>query len=209
MQINNINYGSSQKAQPINKDLGKQEFLKLLVTQLNNQNPLDVQQNSEFVAQLTQFASLESLDGLNSKISLMLGNKQTENQLNAANLIGKNVSFASNKINLNGQNQINGTVKANVAQVNLKILNQKNEVVRQITLDKTNDYDFNFSFDGLDDNGNKLNTGTYTLSTDNENAAIYLTSKVNNVELNASGAIVLNTANLGKISFNQITNIGI
>ena len=39
-----------------NKDLGKNEFLNLLVAQLNNQNPLEPQGNGEFIAQLAQFS---------------------------------------------------------------------------------------------------------------------------------------------------------
>ena len=40
------------------KDLGKNEFLELLVAQLNNQNPLEPQENGEFIAQLAQFSQI-------------------------------------------------------------------------------------------------------------------------------------------------------
>ena len=50
------------------KDLGKDTFLKLLVTQLEHQDPLQPQENSEFLAQLAQFTSLESLQSIQSEV---------------------------------------------------------------------------------------------------------------------------------------------
>ena len=61
--------------------LGKDAFLTLLVTQLQHQDPLSPQDNSEFVAQLAQFSSLEALQNLSSS----MGNTQ------ALSLVGKNV----------------------------------------------------------------------------------------------------------------------
>lgn len=48
--------------------LGKDAFLQLLVTQMKNQNPLDPQDNTQFVAQLAQFSSLESMQNLTSTV---------------------------------------------------------------------------------------------------------------------------------------------
>lgn len=54
-------WASETSEQSVNKALGKDDFLKLLVAQLSNQNPLKPQDGAEFVAQLTQFSSLEQL----------------------------------------------------------------------------------------------------------------------------------------------------
>ena len=62
-------------------ELGKDAFLTLLVTQLQHQDPLSPQDNSEFVAQLAQFSSLEAIQNLSSS----MGNTQ------ALSLVGKNV----------------------------------------------------------------------------------------------------------------------
>ena len=51
------------------KDMGKDTFLKLLVTQLEHQDPLEPQENSEFLAQLAQFSSLENLQSITSEIA--------------------------------------------------------------------------------------------------------------------------------------------
>ncbi len=68
--------------------LGKDDFLRLLVTQLQNQDPLEPLKNEEFVAQLAQFNALEQMQSLNKSIGL-LGNLQIMQA--TSSLIGKNV----------------------------------------------------------------------------------------------------------------------
>ena len=51
--------------------LGSDAFLKLLITQLQNQDPTSPQSNTEFIAQLAQFSSLEQLTGINKSVSEM------------------------------------------------------------------------------------------------------------------------------------------
>jgi flagellar basal-body rod modification protein FlgD len=53
------------------KDIGKDAFLKLLVTQLQHQDPLQPTDNSEFIAQLAQFTSLESLQQIKDDMSAL------------------------------------------------------------------------------------------------------------------------------------------
>jgi flagellar basal-body rod modification protein FlgD len=57
---------------PANTDaLGRDAFLKLLVTQLQHQNPLEPQPDGEFLAQLAQFSSLESLQGIQQDMAAL------------------------------------------------------------------------------------------------------------------------------------------
>ena len=83
MNINSINQNaasgtSSTAATGSNKVGADQEmFLKLLVAQMKNQDPLNPQDGTQYMTQLAQFSSLEQLTGINSKLSqlLDLGNK--------------------------------------------------------------------------------------------------------------------------------------
>ena len=71
----------------------KDEFLKLFVTQLKNQDPLNPMDSAGFTAQLAQFSSLEQLTNLNDGMkSLLLSQNSLQNAL-SANLIGKQVGF--------------------------------------------------------------------------------------------------------------------
>ncbi len=80
-----------------NNQLGQQTFLRLLTTQLSNQDPLAPQDQSQMLAQLAQFATVE---GVNSVVSSQKG-------LQAANLLGKTVSLMNND---NPPSLINGKV---------------------------------------------------------------------------------------------------
>lgn len=83
MDISSIGDSAGPLAQRVagNRTLGQQEFLKLLITQLTNQDPLNPQDDKDFLAQIAQFSSVEGI----SKMSA------TMNQLQGASLLGKTV----------------------------------------------------------------------------------------------------------------------
>lgn len=76
------------------KKMGKQDFLKLFVAQLQYQNPLEPLKNEDFIAQLAQFSSLEELVNIRDGIS-NLSMKDSNNPFLYANLIGKTVRYGS------------------------------------------------------------------------------------------------------------------
>jgi flagellar basal-body rod modification protein FlgD len=73
------------------KELGRDAFLQLLVMELQNQDPLEPVQNSEMVAQLAQFSSLEQMESLNGSFELLSGNVDQLNFISAQGLLGKYV----------------------------------------------------------------------------------------------------------------------
>jgi flagellar basal-body rod modification protein FlgD len=81
------NYSQAERT---NEALGKDEFLKLLVTQLKYQDPMDPMDNTQFVAQLAQFSSLEQMQNMNTNFTQLI-NAQQMTQL--SNLIGKKVKL--------------------------------------------------------------------------------------------------------------------
>ena len=84
-------------------DLGKDDFLQLLVTQLKNQDPLEPMKNEEFVAQLAQFNSLEQMINLNKNFESMLS---LQSLSYASTFIGKSVAW----LDADG-NQMSGAVQ--------------------------------------------------------------------------------------------------
>lgn len=77
--------GSAASASDIQMD-----YMKLLVTQLQNQNPLEPMDNTEMAAQLAQFSQLQQLEGMNSSFGKVLESVQRSY---ASSLIGREVSF--------------------------------------------------------------------------------------------------------------------
>lgn len=105
MQINNVSsVGNGYDV----KKMGKQDFLKLFVAQLQYQNPLEPLKNEDFIAQLAQFSSLEELVNIRDEIS-KLSLKDNSNPFLYANLIGKKIKYGEegkegvvSALNING-----------------------------------------------------------------------------------------------------------
>lgn len=81
--------GSSQAAQASN--IGIEDFLKILTSQLNNQDPLKPVDNQEFVAQIAQFATLEQSRQLNAKIDSLLS---AQSSTQSIGMLGRSVDFS-------------------------------------------------------------------------------------------------------------------
>jgi len=118
-------------------ELGKNEFLKLLVAQMNNQNPLEPQDNSEFVAQLAQFSSVEGLDNLNSTVDSLALDMRSSQALQASSLVGQSVVVPGHEYSyLQSGDLIAGfsEVPATTMNLSLQIKNPAGQTLETIDL---------------------------------------------------------------------------
>ncbi|HBS41725.1 MAG TPA: flagellar hook capping protein [Oceanospirillales bacterium] len=93
-------YRSKGSTEPKENELGRNAFLELMVAQLNNQNPLEPQDNQAFVAQLAQFSSVEGLDNLNNTAEQMMSEFTSNAALQASSLVGQSVIVEGNDTGL-------------------------------------------------------------------------------------------------------------
>ncbi|MBI5206471.1 MAG: flagellar hook capping protein [Candidatus Firestonebacteria bacterium] len=103
------------------KSLGFNDFMKILITELNHQNPLDPMDNKEFIAQTAQFASLSQMQSLNSSFQNLSNIEQIANNSLSASFIGKNIKFIQNKEgeNISVESYSEGTVSGVTFKNNL------------------------------------------------------------------------------------------
>jgi flagellar basal-body rod modification protein FlgD len=87
---------AEDKKDTTGSNLGKDEFLKLMIAQLKNQDPLQPQQNGEFVAQLAQFSQVEGLDNLNGTVDNMASQLRGAQALEASSMVGQAVIVPGN-----------------------------------------------------------------------------------------------------------------
>lgn len=102
---------STQTSSVTNKTntLGKDEFLKILVTQLKNQDPMQPMQDTDFIAQMAQFSSVEQLMNMSENMG-----KLSQNLGLASSMIGKNVEWYQS--DENGTTLESGTVDSIVVR---------------------------------------------------------------------------------------------
>ena len=93
---------NSQLAPADNDMLGRDAFLRLLTTQLQNQDPLSPMENEAFVAQLAQFSSVEGIKGMQSSLETMVSSMRSDQLLSGANLVGRTVGLGSSGVQAAG-----------------------------------------------------------------------------------------------------------
>jgi len=118
------------------QQLGQDDFLKLLITQLKNQDPLKPTDNTEFVSQLAQFSQLEQTAKQADLLQKSLAAQTASLQYTLLPMVGRQVSIDRPLTQLeNGQASLTYTLEKNAASVQIRILDQSGQVVR--TLDYT------------------------------------------------------------------------
>lgn len=93
MKIDPSYYLSNQTRQAPSGELGKDEFLKLLMAQIKNQDPLDPMDDKEFISQMTTFSSLEQMMNMNDSIQQLVKNQSVSPVIQYSHMIGKEVSY--------------------------------------------------------------------------------------------------------------------
>ncbi len=145
--------------------MGKDSFLKLLVTQLQYQDPLNPVENTEFTAQLAQFSSLEALTDMSESINQMSFLQGSLNNIQALSFIGKEVSAQGNIIHYGGDDvNINFSLDDDAAEVRVHIYTEDGTRVRSMEIGEASDGDLAYVWDGTDDSGEAVSLGRYTFA---------------------------------------------
>ena len=199
------------------KDLGKNEFLELLVTQLNNQNPLEPQENGEFIAQLAQFSTVEGVEKLNSSMETMLSGYQSSQALQASSLVGRKVIVPSDKAVVDTSETFKASLvlPTSSSNVSVNVYDSAGTVVNRINMGQQEAGNVSFMWDGKDSSGKTLPPGTYKFEAQatfqGETKGLYtlLPANVDSVTLGQNGGeLMLNLAGVGSIALSQVQVIG-
>lgn len=151
--------------------MGKDDFIKLLLTQLKNQDPLKPMDSTDFSAQLAQFSSVEQLMNISSTLTSSLESNKvlTDTIYNtlATNLIGKEVTASTSTIQYDGKTpvQFGFQFPDTAASLKVSIVDSSGKLVKSINKSFTTG-DNTVSWDGTDNDGNTVKSGSYTIKID-------------------------------------------
>ncbi|NMZ44378.1 flagellar hook assembly protein FlgD [Pseudomonas oryzihabitans] len=197
--------------------LGKDEFLKLMVAQMNNQNPLEPQGNGEFIAQLAQFSTVEGITNLNTSVSSILSGSQSSQALQASTLVGRKVIVDTDKVKVDTSADFKGALNLTASSPNVwvNVYNDAGNQVNRLNLGQQSSGLVNFTWDGTDANGKKLDAGTYRFEAQanvNDTTTAMKTSlpaNVDSVTLGQNGGeMTLNLAGVGSIGISKVQAVG-
>ncbi len=195
--------------------LGRDEFLKLLVTQLENQDPLSPQENGEFIAQLAQFSSLEEAQNLTQSFNNFAGSFQSSQHLQATSLVGRPVHVESNQTFLGDDDAISvlADIPAGAESAVLNVYNSTGGLVDSFDLGEISVGRNEFIWTGEDQAGERYQAGVYRFEVNtnskgsSESAPIYLSSNVNSVTIEPGGSLTLNLAGIGPTAMSEVIQI--
>ncbi len=138
------------------------QFLTLLVTQLENQDPLDPMDSTEFTSQLVQFASVEQQIKQNTNLEQLVGLQQNNQISSMVNFIDKVVEVEGQAIPLeNGQAEFTYTLPVNAKSASIIIRDQNGITVFEQEADTTAGQ-HTFTWDGSNRNGQTAADGNYS-----------------------------------------------
>lgn len=200
-----------------NKDLGKNEFLNLLVAQLNNQDPLSPQENGEFIAQLAQFSQVEGIEKLNTRMESLLTGYQSSQALQASSLVGRKVIVPTDRAMVDTGETFRGAavLPASSGNAYVNIYDNGGSLVNRINLGAQPAGNISFMWDGKDSSGNKMPPAAYRFEAqasygkETQGLSTLLPANVDSVTLPQNGGeLTLNLAGLGSIGLSKVQVIG-
>ena len=145
--------------------MGKDSFMKLLITQLSNQDPMSPSDPTEFVSQLSEFTSLEQLVGLNEGLNILAMTQAAATSAQMVSYVGKEVTVSDSTLFVNGDDESVGMsfeLPERATSVEVTITDESGEVVRTIDLGARMGGPVHTSIEATDMHGNPLPAGTYT-----------------------------------------------
>lgn len=206
----------TNKTATVDKSLGQDTFLKLMIAQLKNQDPTSPMESQEFLQQLAQFSTVSGINNLQTSVSSLASSLQSSQALQASTMVGRDVLVASESLPLAATGGASGAIELSEAATNLgvSVYDRNGTLVKRIDLGSRSAGLVNFDWDGTNVKGERVPQGSYQLKAeavvDKETVSYptYINEKVNSVTLQRNGAgPLLNLSSLGTVTLDQLKQI--
>lgn len=199
--------GAAEAAMKKSTGMNKDDFLKLFVTQLQNQDPLKPQDGTEFIGQLAQLTQVEQAYNANTNLQNLLNQGNNSTSFAAISLIGKEVQALGSQVDLQqgAGAKLNLSLDGSASQVNLTIRDASGAVVKTLDAGALPAGTASVAWDGTDNSGATVAPGAYSFSAaaiDVNGAKVtatpFIKGKVDGVDISGTNLII----SLGKVKLN-------
>ena len=199
-----------------NNELGQEDFLRLLTTQLTTQDPTNPVENEDFVAQMAQFSTLTGIEELTSSFESLSQTLLQGQALEAASLVGKSVLIPSSKMELSEGQGASGAVElsASTTQAKVDVYDGSGQLVRSLDLGALSAGLQEFEWDGTLEDGSAAPAGSYEfkvtaqLNGATEALTTDLNGQVTSVSADSAGAgLMLSVQGIGSVTFSDVLRV--
>ncbi|QET05423.1 MULTISPECIES: flagellar hook assembly protein FlgD [Cupriavidus] len=191
--LNSALAGGSASASDIQNN-----FLKMLVTQLNNQDPLNPMDNSQLTSQLAQISTVSGLQNVNSTLNALLSQTAASRAMDSANLIGRTVLVPGSAVSVDAgvPGKIAMDIPSTADAVQVQVLDANGNVVRTIDMKGQTAGVHDIAWDGKNDQGGAVPDGDYkfkvtaTAAGKDVGPVALVTGKVQGISGDSTGVLV-------------------
>ena len=213
--FNDLGLTAQQPVQDNRNELGQDDFLTLMLTQIKAQDPLKPMENAEFITQMAQFSTVSGVQELNTAFADLATAMQMNQGLQAAGLVGRTAMVEADTATLTEGQSMSGAIglTSGASDLRVEITDASGSLIREIHLGDHPAGLANFEWDGLDSKGLPAPDGQYlfkaTAAGNNGPVAhpTYLAGEVGRVNLSSTGSAYLELNGLGTVPFNEIRQI--
>ncbi len=200
-------------AKPTTAADAQDRFLKLLVTQMKNQDPLNPLDNAQITSQLAQLSTVTGIDKMNETLNSMVAGNQADDSYKAAAMIGHAVMVPGSSIDLSQGTGLMGFQLPQAADtVTLNVRDASGNLVRSLNLGAQGAGSVPVGWDGKDSAGNTLADGKYSfdISATNGGAKVDATlmsvGEVSSVSV-GPGGVKLNLRGMNAVAMSDVRQI--
>ncbi len=154
---------SSSSTEALNQTLGQEDFLKLMVAQVQNQDPFAPMENGDFIGQMAQFSSVDGINSMNKSLESMAAAFSHGQNLQSASLVGREVVAPTKSAVLSGGKEVEGEIDLpqTVSSLLVEVKDQYGSVVRSMDMGTQAQGTIPFKWDGKNDSGSQMLDGNY------------------------------------------------
>ncbi len=211
------NLGLAARPETKSRDkLGQDQFLKLMITQIQSQDPFKPLENGEFLSQMAQFGTVSGIQDLQKSFEGLSNSLVSNQALQASALVGRSIVVNSDTFKLAAGTPLEAAVDLDASASNLTvdIVDGSNQVIKTIQLGNQVAGQVNFSWDGIKNSGAAAPLGVYRMQAKGiiggTSVAVQtqVTEKVESVTLGVGQqGLILNTLSKASYAFNQVKQV--
>ncbi len=214
--LESLSVDRQKAADPKAGALEQEQFLELMLTQLQNQDPLKPMESGEFLGDLAQFGTVSGIGELKDSFNTLAASLQSSQALQASTMVGRNVLIERDSVKLGEQAEVSLSLElpAAASAVQIVVADEAGQTVREFSLGAKEQGLVNFEWDGLTNGGERAVPGIYTLKASavlggaSEAVPTFIQAPVESVTLSRDGQPpVLNLTDIGAVELGTIKRV--